>query len=68
MLVFPTLQRPGPRKTATVISVVRGQCTLDDGVRFNVNVCWRSGHGDADLPRVGEAVEYAPGCESVWRV
>jgi hypothetical protein len=61
------IPRPNPRRTATVVRVDRGQCTLDSGVRFNVAACWRSGHGDADLPRVGEAVEYLPDCESVWR-
>jgi hypothetical protein len=49
-----------------VLSVVRGICTLDDGVRFNVNACWRAGLGDAELPRVGMRVEYLPDCESVW--
>ena len=60
------IPRPGPRRTATVMSVTRGQCTLDDGVRFNVLVCWRGGNGDADLPRAGMRVEYLPECESVW--
>jgi len=66
MLIFPNLQRPGPRRTATVVSMVRGICTLDTGVQFNVNACWRGGHGDAELPRAGMRVEYSPGCESVW--
>jgi hypothetical protein len=68
MRILPT-QRPGPRQRATIVAIERGMCTLSNGVRFNVAAHWRSGHGDAELPRVGEDVEVlgqSP-VESVWR-
>jgi hypothetical protein len=63
------LDRPRNMQRAHVVSIERGMCTLDNGITFNVAAYWRSGHGDAELPRAGEAVEVlgSDPVESVWR-
>lgn len=63
------LDRPRNMQRAHVVSIERGVCTLDTGVVFNVAAYWRSGFGEAELPRVGEAVEVLSSMpvESVWR-
>jgi hypothetical protein len=64
------LDRPRNMQRAHVVSVERGMCTLDNGITFNVAAYWRSGHGDAELPRAGDLVAFsgAHPIEHVFRV
>jgi hypothetical protein len=73
MLVFPQLQRPGPRHTGTITAIVQGiaTVTLDGGstVTFHPSA-WKSGHTDDAIYRVGDRVEVhgSMPAEAVWRV
>ena len=73
MLVFPTLQRPGPRRTGTITGIVQGIAVVEmDGggtVKFHPSA-WKHGHTDDAIYRVGDRVEVLGSMpvEAVWRV
>jgi hypothetical protein len=72
MLVFPALQRPGPRHTGTITAIVQSiaTVTLDGGgtATFHPSA-WQHGHTDEGAPRVGDRVEVLGSMpvEAVWR-
>jgi hypothetical protein len=66
------VQRPGPRQTGTITTIVQsiGTVVLDNGstVKFHPSA-WRSGNTDDAIYRVGDRVEVLGGSpvEAVWR-